>query len=156
MSWWFWIIIGLGLVIGELLTGGALFCLFFGLSALIIGWLTYQEVLTTTSYQLICFAGLALSLYTTSIFWLQRNSNKDKGFDRDIIVGSEGEAITVIPPGQTGQISARGTSWKAKNSSVHYISVGDTVKITQMVGLTLTVLPVDFTTKQQNSTINEE
>jgi inner membrane protein len=96
MSWWFWIIIGLGLIIGELLTGGALFCLFFGLSALIVGWLTYEQVVITTTYQLLIFAGLALSLYTTSIFWLQRNVSNENGFDRDLIVGSEGEALTEI------------------------------------------------------------
>jgi inner membrane protein len=156
MSWWFWIIIGLGLIIGELLTGGALFCLFFGLSALIVGWLTYEQVVITTTYQLLIFAGLALSLYTTSIFWLQRNVSNENGFDRDLIVGSEGEALTEIPPNKTGQISARGTSWKAKNSSVHYISSGDTVKITQIIGLTLTVIPINFTEKTQNKIVNEE
>ena len=37
MLWWYWMLLGLGLLVGEMLIPGGLFALFFGLAALVIG-----------------------------------------------------------------------------------------------------------------------
>jgi inner membrane protein len=37
MAWWIWIVLGLVLLLGEMLTPGGFYILFFGIGAIIVG-----------------------------------------------------------------------------------------------------------------------
>jgi membrane-bound serine protease (ClpP class) len=55
------------------------------------------------------------------------------------MVGKSGQALTAIPPGGRGRVRAHGEIWAA--ISPEAIAEGDTVRVTAVDGLTLTVVP---------------
>lgn len=55
------------------------------------------------------------------------------------MLGKTGEALTPITPGGIGRVRTHGEIWTA--TSVEEVAQGDTVRVTAVVGLTLTVRP---------------
>ena len=60
MLWWYWMLVGLVLLAGEMLIPGGLFALFFGLAALLIGILVGMGVGGPNWLQWLLFALLSI------------------------------------------------------------------------------------------------
>ena len=65
MSWSFWLIFGLGLLVFEVLTPGGFFTVFFGLSAFVVAALAWTGVLDSGSGQWLAFGVLGTVLILT-------------------------------------------------------------------------------------------
>ncbi len=62
MSWSYWVIFGLGLLVFEILTPGGFFTFFFGVSAFVVAALVWLGVLESGSGQWLVFAILGIGL----------------------------------------------------------------------------------------------
>ena len=60
MLWWYWMLLGLVLLAGEMLLPGGLFALFFGLAALVIGVLVGVGVKAPNWLQWLLFSILSI------------------------------------------------------------------------------------------------
>jgi membrane protein implicated in regulation of membrane protease activity len=67
MEWWIWIVLGLVLLLGEMITPGGFYILFFGVGAIIVGILAGFNVAGPVWFQVIVFSGISLIT-----FWLFR------------------------------------------------------------------------------------
>ena len=60
MEWWIWIVLGLVLLLGELVTPGGFYILFFGVGAIFVGILAGFNIAGPVWFQVIVFSGFSL------------------------------------------------------------------------------------------------
>ena len=97
MAWWIWIVLGLVLLLGEMLTPGGFYILFFGIGAIIVGILAGFNVVGPVWFQVIVFS--CLSLIT---FWLFRqrllqSTHHDTPDEVDTLIGETAVITAEIP-----------------------------------------------------------
>lgn len=141
----FWYLLGIVLIISEIIIPG-LIVIFFGISAIIIGFLTSVGILTQISYQFISWAigSIILVLLLRKFFKTFLPSLEVKQEVKDTLIGKSGIVIEEINPLQgTGRIEAEGTNWKAISLNGETILVGKKVIIEKQQDLTLYVREKD-------------
>jgi len=117
MTWWLWILVGLGLLALELFTPSGFFIFFIGVSFLITGTVTYFEILSGLTQQLVLTSFLTLLLVLLlrkRISGLWASAQGTTGDSRSI----EGQMVVLsetIKPGASGRGSFRGANWTVKN-----------------------------------------
>jgi inner membrane protein len=139
MSWYSWTIFSVVLMLGEILTPGTLFSLFFAASALTLGLLTWLKVVTELWVQWLLFPVIAASLYLLFSPQRWRLTGGDSQHDRDQIVGNTVILNKKISPQAMGEVTYRGASWQAKNVGLTTIEIEDKPTIVAVHGLTLEV-----------------
>jgi membrane protein implicated in regulation of membrane protease activity len=139
MLWWYWMLLGLGLLVAEMLVPGGLFALFFGLAALLIGVLVGVGVKAPNWLQWLLFSILSivsLLLFRGSV--LARLKIGQQTTPRlDTLVG---EIVTLrddLPPGAIGKAELRGTVWTVQNGAVAALGRGQRCRVQRVDGLTL-------------------
>ena len=139
MEWWHWIILGSVLFAAEIFAIEAQFYLvFLGLSAAVVGLLTYVG-LGPAWVQWGAFGALALISLVTLRKVLH---TKIHGNQPEYKVGVAGEFLTIekaLEAGQTDRVSFRGTDWTVVNQGAAEIGSGSRVEIERSEGLTLYV-----------------
>ena len=60
MTWWMWMILGLLLLVAELATPGGFYVIFFGASAIVVGFLSLMGVPGPQWFQWLLFTGLSI------------------------------------------------------------------------------------------------
>jgi membrane protein implicated in regulation of membrane protease activity len=135
MSWEFWIMVTVILVIGEILTAGFLLGAFVpgtlvaGLFAA-FGW-GFQA-------QLWGFVGGTLvGLFLLRPVFLRRLEVEGEPSNVDALVGLEGEVVGTITGQTTGRVRMRSEEWRA--SATEDIPAGTQVRVLGVVGNTLEV-----------------
>ena len=75
MTWWVWVIVGVFLCVAEIATPGAFYLLFFGISALLVGFLAWSNLVDTTWIQILLFS--IISIISLIVFrrWLNEKLN---------------------------------------------------------------------------------
>jgi inner membrane protein len=141
MLWWYWMLVGLVLLAGEMLIPGGLFALFFGLAALLIGTLVGMGVGGPNWLQWLLFA--LLSIVSLLLFRgpvLTRLKIRQPTPSRlDTLVG---EMVTLrddLPPDAIGQAELRGTVWTVQNGAGGTLHRGQRCRVQRVDGLTLWV-----------------
>ena len=110
---WYWMLLGLVLLAGEMLLPGGLFALFFGLAALVIGVLVGVGVKAPNWLQWLLFSILSivsLLLFRGSML-ARLKIGQQTTPQMDTLVG---EIVTLrddLPPGAVGKAELRGTVW---------------------------------------------
>ena len=139
MLWWYWMLLGLGLLVGEMLIPGGLFALFFGLAALVIGMLVGVGVGGPSWVQWFLFSLLSIAsllLFRDPI--LARLKIGQQTTARiDTLVG---EIVTLrddLPPGAIGKAELRGTVWTVQNGAAEALRRGQRCRVQRVDGLTL-------------------
>jgi membrane protein implicated in regulation of membrane protease activity len=142
MTWWIWIVIGLGLMALEAASPGGLFALFFGLSAILVGVLTGLGLAGSLAVQWILFPVLALVALAALRGPLKGRLNL-KGPTRlvDQLADQVAVALEDLPAGGGGKIELRGSSWSARNGGAAVIAKGARCRVERVDGLTLWVRP---------------
>ncbi len=141
MNWWEWMILGVALLAGEMLTVG-LILLFFGIAALIVGALVAVGVTGAAWTQWIIFAVLSIGLMIT----LRRHLSKWRGpstgkQDLNGIIGAVAISENEIAADGVGRVEMRGTTWNARNVAKTPIMPGQRCLVEKMEGLTIFIRP---------------
>ena len=142
MQWWAWIAVGAILLGAELtLVNAQFYLVFLGISALIVGLMSWSGVIPADWAQWLVFG--ALSLVSMLTF---RKQLYERMRHRLPPVGSgpAGETITMpmrLGPGESCRLEYRGSSWSATNGGTAVIPAGSAALIVRVEGLTLVVQP---------------
>ena len=121
MSWWAWLVLGIGLLGAEMFVIDAQFYLvFIGLSAAIVGLLGLLGVDLPQWAQWLVFSALAI----VAMFTFRRRLYE--------MVRKRGGQVD-------GRVEYRGSSWTARNTGIEPIEAGREAVISQVDGLTLHV-----------------
>ena len=140
MLWWMWAVLGLIFLIGEMLTPGGIFIIFFAAGALVLCLLELVGLHMTLWLQILVFGILSvgsLLLFRKPI--LRRVEKGGPDHEVDSAVGQEVEARSDIAVGASGTVEFRGTPWKAINKGNEPIGNGDVCLVQKVDGLKLEV-----------------
>jgi len=138
MSWSFWLIFGLGLLVFEILTPGGFFTVFFGLAAFVVAALVWTGVLDSGAGQWLTFGilGTVLILVLRPVVRKRFETNTPKV---DQLVGQTAIAIETLDMNGRGKVELRGTSWSAVYAGSGSVLKGDRLRVTKVDGLSLVV-----------------
>jgi membrane protein implicated in regulation of membrane protease activity len=139
MPFWIWLILGLVLLAGELLTPGGFFIIFFGVGALAVGLVGLAGVAMPLWLQGVTFSVVsvvALLLFRKPL--LERFAPPPT-HKVDPLVGEEAVAIEEIGPGMLGKVELRGTPWNAREVKGRALPKGARVRVERVEGLTVFV-----------------
>lgn len=142
MEWWIWVIVGVALLVGELLTPGGFYLLFVGTAAIFVGTAIGLGMPYDLWYQVFLFAALSLlfvSLARRPLMKKLKLTAEDRAAVHDV-VNETATANSAIGPGETGRAELRGTLWNARNSSHATIEKGQRCRVASVDGLTLVVV----------------
>ncbi|HTL50773.1 MAG TPA: NfeD family protein [Steroidobacteraceae bacterium] len=141
MTWWAWMVLGIGLLGVEMFVIDAQFYLvFIGLSAAIVGLLGLFGVGLPNWAQWLVFSGLAVAAmfgFRRRLYELVRN--RSGHVEERLTVGDRVLVPARLEPGQSGRVEYRGTSWTARNTGDSAIDAGREAVIAEVSGLTLHV-----------------
>lgn len=139
MEWWIWIVLGLALLVGELITPGGFYILFFGIGAVIVGALAGLGFAGPVWLQVILF-----SLVSVVTLWLFRerllkSTQVATPYNVDTLIGETAITMEEIPSNGIGKAEMRGTSWNARNVGEKPLTRGERCRVERIEGLTLFV-----------------
>ena len=142
MPWWGWIIFGAFLLGSELLVVDAAFYLvFIGVAAIITGLLGLAGLNLALWLQWLIFAVLSI---VTMVFFRKRLYQLLRGSVADYASGPVGESLRLaetLEPGASCRMDYRGTTWTVLNNGSDIIDKGASVRIQNVDGLVLKVVP---------------
>ena len=138
MSWSFWLIFGLGLLVFEMLTPGGFFTFFFGIAAFVVAALIWMGVLESGAGQWLTFGvlGTVLILALRPLVRKKFETNTPKV---DQLVGQTAIALETLDMNGRGKVELRGTTWSAVYSGSGSVLKGDRLRVTKVDGLSLVV-----------------
>ena len=140
-TWWLWMLVGLLLLAGELLTPGGFYLIFFGAGALAVGFLKLilgvHFGLAIEGLIFVSISVAALVLFRKPL--LQRFQRLSPTSNVDNLTSEIATALEDIPAGGRGKAELRGTSWNAQNLGDTPITKATRCKVERVDGLTLLV-----------------
>lgn len=144
MPWWSWMVVGVLLLGAELFVVEAeFFLVFIAVSALLTGGaVVLVEGLPLWSHWLI-FAVLAV---VSMVFFRKRvyaAIRPSIAGLKDDFIGDEVRLAVELPPGESGRVELRGTTWQVRNDGSGTIAAGGKGRIVAVEGVALRVVPAD-------------
>lgn len=140
MVWWLWMVVGLVLLVGEMVIPGGLFALFFGLSALGVGFLSALGWAGPPWVQWLLFSGFSvLSLVILRGPLRGKLANGVARRPVDSLVGNSATVLENIAPGGVGRVEVRGAPWTARSDEERALPNGSRCLVERVEGLTLWV-----------------
>jgi inner membrane protein len=137
MSWWVWVLSGIGLLVVEMLTPGGLFALFFGVGALLVAVLSALGAPALAQW--LAFTVVSLVLLATLRRSLQEKLFSSSAHAIDSLVGEEVVLLDDVPAGGDGQAELRGVPWSARIVSGLALRKGQRCRVERVDGVTLWV-----------------
>jgi len=137
MSWWLWVLFGIGLLVVEMLTPGGLFALFFGVGALLTAVLAAAGAGETAQW--LAFPALSLVLLGTLRRTLLKRLAARDAPPVDSLVGEEVMLLGDLPAGGEAKAELRGVPWSARAASGLALPKGQRCRVERVEGLTLWV-----------------
>jgi membrane protein implicated in regulation of membrane protease activity len=141
--WWHWIVFGLILAVGEIVTPGGFFLLFFGSAAIVVGLLDAAGFAGPLWLQLALFSVLSIGSLVLFRGRLQQRLNVGPQLQPEVdqLVGEIGTASEDLGPGAIGKVEVRGAAWSARNTSDTALTRGTRCRVLAVSGLMLDVAP---------------
>jgi|WetSurMetagenome_2_1015567.scaffolds.fasta_scaffold1251943_1 inner membrane protein len=137
--WWFWICVGLFLLLAEALTPGGFYLFFVGIAAIIVG--TLAIVVQATWIQIALFAVLsAVFIAAFRKMLVERVRKTTRQADTPEFIGETARAVETIAAGKEGKIELRGTIWVARNSGSVDLPENAACTIATREGIHMTVV----------------
>jgi inner membrane protein len=140
MLWWIWLVAGLALMLGELLTPGGFYLLFFGIGASATA-LAAALGLGDLTAQTLVFLGVslgALALFRRPLLARIANSTPPP---QQALTGEIAVPMHLIPAHAVGQAELRGTVWSARNLADRPLLSGERCRVERTEGLTIYLRP---------------
>jgi membrane protein implicated in regulation of membrane protease activity len=138
MTWWFWIVLGLGLSALELATPGGIVIVFFGVAALVVGLLALANIAGPAWVQWLLFpifALISLRLFRQPV--MNRLGIGGERSDVDTLVGEIAVVVEPMLPNGHGRAELRGTTWSARNAGSVPLLSGQRCRVVAVQGLML-------------------
>ena len=132
-----WVLLGFGLMLGEVLTPGGFFFLFFGVGGLVVGLLVWAGLVGPAWLQWALFTVVSLACLVPLRARLLRRVQGDGAQSVDSLIGQIAVALEDIAPGQVGKAELRGTAWSARNAGTRSIPRGGRSRVVRVDGLML-------------------
>ncbi len=141
VSWWLWIVLGIVLLAGEVLTPGGFYIFFFGASAICVGLLKLLGFTQGLISEGLLFAGLAVCGVAFLRKPLMEKFQPAAGShpDEDRLVGEMAVVLQEIPAGGIGKVELRGSVWNAMNEGEAPLAPPERCRVVRVEGLTLHV-----------------
>jgi membrane protein implicated in regulation of membrane protease activity len=136
-----WVLLGFGLMLGEVVTPGGFFFLFFGVGGLVVGLLVWAGLAEPAWLQWALFTGVSLACLVPLRARLLRRVQGEGAQPVDSLVGQIAVALEEIAPGQVGKAELRGTAWSARNTGTSPIPRGGRSRVVRVDGLMLWLEP---------------
>jgi membrane protein implicated in regulation of membrane protease activity len=140
--WWHWLVLGLLLVLGELVTPGGFYIIFFGIGAILVGLLAGVGLAGAVWMQLLLFSissVVLLAIFRARLLkWMQVDPQLPAV---DALVGQVAVATSRLEPGAIGKVELRGSAWSARNVSDAVVGAGGRCRVLRVDGLMLDVTP---------------
>jgi membrane protein implicated in regulation of membrane protease activity len=138
ITWWMWIVAGLGLMAMEAFLPAGFYLFFLGLAALGTGTVTWLGLTETLFKQ-----GLATLIFMAGVVAIRKPVvNRFKLTPQtsvDSMVGETATATETIAARGTGRVELRGTTWTARNLGDAPIPSQAKCRVERLDGLTLEV-----------------
>ena len=131
--------LGLGLLLGEMVTPGGFYIFFFGVGAIIVGILAGFNVAGPLWFQVIVFSGLSLITFWLFRQRLLQSTHRESPDHVDTLIGETAVITEEIPSRGVGKAEMRGTSWSAHNIGEKSLAPGQRCKVERVEGLTIYV-----------------
>jgi membrane protein implicated in regulation of membrane protease activity len=142
MTWWYWLVLGLGLVALEMASSGGFYIIFFGVAAIVVALLAGTELAAQVWIQWLLFSVLSVASLVLFRNPLMRKLNLSAGAaDIDTLEGERCTALEDISAGANGRVELRGTTWSARNASSTPLARGHRCVVVRTDRLTLLVKP---------------
>ncbi|HWP57972.1 MAG TPA: NfeD family protein [Candidatus Acidoferrales bacterium] len=139
MEWWVWLLLGLFLFLGELVTPGGFYIIFFGVGAIVVGILAGFGLAGPLWFQWILFTAISLvALWLFRDRLVEMTQAPPRG-DVDSLIGETAIVLEEIPAGAIGKAEMRGAAWSARNIGGRPLARGERCKVERVEGLTLWV-----------------
>jgi hypothetical protein len=138
MDWWIWVLGGLVLLLGEVLTPGGFFVVFFGAGAILVGALKLLGWGGPAWAEWLVFT--VLSVASLALFrrpLMRRFSLGGKSKPVDQLQGERALVTEDVAPGGVGKAEMRGASWTARTSGTVVLARGHRCIVERVEGLTL-------------------
>lgn len=136
MGWWMWLVLGLLLMAGEMITPGGFYLLFFGLGAMATGTLAlfFPDMAAWIQW-------LLFTLFSVAAVLVLRGRLKAR-FSRstgrvDSLLDDTAVAMEDIGVNEIGKAELRGSAWSARNAGDQPIAKGQRCRVEKMEGLML-------------------
>jgi len=139
MNWWTWALVGLGLLVGEMLTPGGFYFLFFGVGAFVTSALVWIGLGGPAWFQWLAFTVVSIVCLVPLRSRFVRWAAGGEAPTVDSLVGEEAVVTMGFEPGGVGKVELRGSGWSARTSGTRTLAVGDRVRVRRVDGLTLWV-----------------
>lgn len=140
LAWWHWMLLGLALLLGEILTPGGFYLIFFGAAAILTALLKLAGLDNLAVEGLIFAAGAVVSMIFFRRPLLQRfRKELNPHIPVDDLSAEEAVALQEIAPRSVGKVELRGTAWNALNTGEEAIPQSARCRIDKVDGLTLHV-----------------
>ena len=140
MLWWYWISIGILILLTEALTPGGFYLLFIGIAAIAAGALS--PLIHTLWIEIALWA--VLSIVFIAAFrkpMVQRLRKSTPLADVPEFIGETAMTVEPIAAGGEGNIELRGTIWKARNPGSTNLADKAQCTIVAREGLLLVIKP---------------
>ena len=140
MTWWIWVLAGIGVVLLELVTLGGFYFLFFGAAAISVGalsalgmdadWLQWLVFSVLSVGSLLAFRGRLLRRFAPK---------HGGGHQVDSLIGQSVVITEEAAAGGLGKGELRGTVWNVQNAGSTALPSGQRCRVTRVDGLRLVV-----------------
>jgi len=139
MTWWYWLLLGFGLLGTEILTPGGFYLLFFGLAALVVGVLVGLGMEDPIWLQWLLFSGLSIGslLLVRGPLLARMQSVEHETPEVDSLVGELATCLDDLSPGGIGKAELRGSTWTVRNAGHASLAKGQRGRVERVEGLTL-------------------
>lgn len=143
MLWWYWVVLGLILATLEMATPGGFFLLFFGIGAIVVGFLELAGVAGPPWLQWLSYAFVSTAALLLFRGRLLRYMHRDDWMrpQVDALTDDVATALEEIAPGSIGRVELRGTAWSARNVGGGLLTKGQRCAVQRVDGLTLYIVP---------------
>jgi len=139
MTWWAWLVLGLLLLGGEMLTPGGFFLLFFGIGALAVGLLQLGGMGGPSWLQWLLFSVISVATLAGLRPRLMGRLARRAGGAEEGVTGEVAVIEAPLAPGATGRAELRGTVWSARNLGPEALAAGDRARVERVEDLVLLV-----------------
>jgi membrane protein implicated in regulation of membrane protease activity len=141
MPWWLWVLGGLALLLGEVLTPGGFFVVFFGAGAILVGGAKLLGWAGPAWAEWLAFSVLSVGSLLLFRSRLVRATRLAAGKPVDRLEGESAVVTEDVPPGGVGKAELRGSSWSARTAEASSLVRGQRCRVERVEGLTLWLRP---------------
>ncbi len=140
LAWWHWMLLGLALLLGEVLTPGGFYLIFFGAAAILTAVLKLAGLDNLALEGLIFAAGAIVSMVLFRRPLLEKfRKELNPHIAVDDISHEQAVALQDIAASAMGKVELRGTAWNALNVGDDAIPTSARCRVEKVDGLTLRV-----------------